>query len=496
MACERVASGRVRVPPQRGRACIHSRSSLPTRVRPLRIPVYSNVTAAPHVPAAIAGQLGEQLIRPVRFAEMIEAMHADGARIFVEVGPGSALTSLVGSILGPKAHLAVALDSNSRNSLRKLLLSLGRLVVAGMPVRIERLTADRGPKRLDPESLTSDRDPAKLPPSAWLVNGSRARPASGPEPNRLGMERALPLPALNSHKDGPSTNGLHEPAVPIVPRASTDASRPRISTPIDALPEADRVLAAYQRSMRQFLEVQRETMLVPVGPRATTLEAPASPPERNGHASAGHASGTGWRDPIPPAPKAPDSRLLTLNRLQNSLLPTCCRSDSGERDGPGHVPCSRPIVTRGRAGSWRSSAIVSGYPAEMVRLDLDLEADLGIDSIKRVEILGSLRDHLPAPADSETMDQLRGRKPSARDRGPTLPSLRLATQAARTNRMGRFAAGTAANHAPIALPPAGGVRRRSLKSCRPPSTLTERPVPRRDGVLLVTDDGRGVAEPG
>ena len=34
----------------------------------------------------------------------------------------------------------------------------------------------------------------------------------------------------------------------------------------------------------------------------------------------------------------------------------------------------------------------TGYPAEMLRLDLDLEADLGIDSIKRVEILGSLKD--------------------------------------------------------------------------------------------------------
>ena len=32
----------------------------------------------------------------------------------------------------------------------------------------------------------------------------------------------------------------------------------------------------------------------------------------------------------------------------------------------------------------------TGYPAEMLGLDLDLEADLGIDSIKRVEILGML----------------------------------------------------------------------------------------------------------
>src|SRR6185437_149400 len=34
----------------------------------------------------------------------------------------------------------------------------------------------------------------------------------------------------------------------------------------------------------------------------------------------------------------------------------------------------------------------TGYPTEMLGLDLDLEADLGIDSIKRVEILGLLAE--------------------------------------------------------------------------------------------------------
>src|SRR5262245_65116219 len=33
----------------------------------------------------------------------------------------------------------------------------------------------------------------------------------------------------------------------------------------------------------------------------------------------------------------------------------------------------------------------TGYPADMLALDLNLEADLGIDSIKRVEILGAFR---------------------------------------------------------------------------------------------------------
>ena len=37
----------------------------------------------------------------------------------------------------------------------------------------------------------------------------------------------------------------------------------------------------------------------------------------------------------------------------------------------------------------------TGYPVEMLELDMDMEADLGIDSIKRVEILGGLQEMYP-----------------------------------------------------------------------------------------------------
>jgi NAD(P)-dependent dehydrogenase (short-subunit alcohol dehydrogenase family) len=52
----------------------------------------------------------------------------------------------------------------------------------------------------------------------------------------------------------------------------------------------------------------------------------------------------------------------------------------------------------------------TGYPIETLGLDLDMEADLGIDSIKRVEILGKMRDEFPAlkglSDSAEAMDAL------------------------------------------------------------------------------------------
>jgi acyl carrier protein len=46
----------------------------------------------------------------------------------------------------------------------------------------------------------------------------------------------------------------------------------------------------------------------------------------------------------------------------------------------------------------------TGYPAEMLDLDMDMEADLGIDSIKRVEILGALQEQYPELPEVETED--------------------------------------------------------------------------------------------
>jgi acyl carrier protein len=52
-------------------------------------------------------------------------------------------------------------------------------------------------------------------------------------------------------------------------------------------------------------------------------------------------------------------------------------------------------------------AVVSektGYPPEMLEFDMDMEADLGIDSIKRVEIFGALQEQFPDSPQSNPED--------------------------------------------------------------------------------------------
>src|SRR5207237_3585654 len=51
----------------------------------------------------------------------------------------------------------------------------------------------------------------------------------------------------------------------------------------------------------------------------------------------------------------------------------------------------------------------TGYPVEMLELDMELDADLGIDSIKRVEIFSAIQERLPQapPVKSEHLGTLR-----------------------------------------------------------------------------------------
>ena len=52
----------------------------------------------------------------------------------------------------------------------------------------------------------------------------------------------------------------------------------------------------------------------------------------------------------------------------------------------------------------------TGYPKEALALTMSLEADLGIDSIKRVEILGAVRQRLPALPEVDAMQLAQDRK--------------------------------------------------------------------------------------
>src|SRR5262249_49142556 len=60
-------------------------------LRPPRTPLWSATTCAPYPDDAdaIRALAVEHLIRPVRFRELVLAMHANGTRLFLQIGVGS-----------------------------------------------------------------------------------------------------------------------------------------------------------------------------------------------------------------------------------------------------------------------------------------------------------------------------------------------------------------------------------------------------------------------
>ncbi len=75
---------------------------------------------------------------------MVESMYESGARTFVEVGPSSVLTGLVGNILDGRDHRVIPLDKKNKGGLSALHNGLGQLVAAGVEMDLDGLWRDYG----------------------------------------------------------------------------------------------------------------------------------------------------------------------------------------------------------------------------------------------------------------------------------------------------------------------------------------------------------------
>ncbi|MCV7075869.1 SDR family oxidoreductase [Mycobacterium szulgai] len=348
------------------------------------VPVYANATAQPYTgdAAAMRATLADQITKPVRFAEQIEAMWRAGARTFVEVGPGSVLTNLVGKCLEDKDHCAVSLDTKGRNGIRSLWLGLAQLVAAGIPMSFEPLWADYRPGD-DPRS----RHKPKLVLAINGANYGKPEIADEPVPRPVAVETAA--------NHGGYTNGhtaksdlkltLSETITPAAPVNGT----PTVQSP-------------------------------PTTGNGSTATAAVPPIVRDGDAAPLAPSGAPSvardlnADVLTEMFAAVETLKQTVDQLQgllHSLVPkpaVVSSPASVAAAPPPSPPPSPPRPTAAPPGVDLVAQMLevvadkTGYPAEMLDLSMALEADLGIDSIKRVEILSAVQQRVPGLPEVET----------------------------------------------------------------------------------------------
>ena len=211
------------------------------------------------------------------------------------------------------------------------------------------------------------------------------------------------------------------------PTSLTQGEKTMTQTPHNGVlsPLAPAMMAAYTDLMKQFLNVQRDVMIAALGGHVTSAEwqptqfdfAPTftsantiiAHNRENGN---GHSQNS-YPTVVPPMPDpvtivAPS--VVPANNGHHTVVETTMVAAA-----PAPVAKVVTAAPESAEEEIRNAllAIVSdrtGYPAEMIGLDLDLEADLGIDSIKRVEILGSFQSQFGHLVSAAQMDELTQQK--------------------------------------------------------------------------------------
>lgn len=381
------------------------------------IPVYSNTTGEPHPDDAeeIKRVMTEHLVRPVEFVAEIEAMYRDGARVFLELGPKSVLTKLVDGILDGRPHKAVAIDGNG-GGMRGFLAAFGQLLCAGISLDARRLFDSRGLPAAAQAGPSGERELKR----GWLLNGSCARRAD--EPLR---QVGVTMDDLRGREKVTRAETATRPAAP----ESKDIFRRRPASrklysekvgkggrkemPID---DEQSVMAAYFNMMRQFLETQERIMSMHLsgtpqvrrsGPRLPHFMPNRAFPENPG-------PGPGQVFPFNPEmrPGAAEETHVKTEAPPASGPRNSSDAVSPPKERMPAVPAQNPAgrLDRGKLTGMLLGIIEekTGYPPDMIGMNQDLEADLGIDSIKRVEIVGALMKALP-PVYGQMMGKDAGR---------------------------------------------------------------------------------------
>ncbi|WP_425259604.1 SDR family NAD(P)-dependent oxidoreductase [Rubrivivax sp. RP6-9] len=394
------------------------------------VPVYANATARPH-PADVARSkklMAEHLVSPVEFVAEIEAMHDDGARVFVEVGPKSVLSKLTGRILEGKPHLAVALDDGS--GLHGLLAAVGQLLVAGVPLQLAPLFDGRDCRVADVArpALLDRSEP--VPRTAWMINGSGVRRAAEPV-QQIGVTleqaqqatMAVPVAvAAPAAAPAPAPAPVAVPAPAAAPLATTASLPSRHSVPAPTpFPSKERpmddrrplpttadaaVMSDYFDTMRQFLETQERVMSAFLGQQPAAPGRPMALRARSAPLVLPRVAEVPMPAPVaaPAAPvvvAAPVAPVAPVSAPVPAPAPVAVAKPAPAVAAPAAAaaPAAGAAVPREKMVEMLLAIVEekTGYPKDMVGLDQNLESDLGIDSIKRIEVVGAMLQALPEP---------------------------------------------------------------------------------------------------
>ncbi len=360
---------------------------------PTKIPVLSNTTGAVYDtdPDTIKSLLGHQLMHPVRFKQNIETMRDKGVRFFMEIGPKTVLTGLTKKILAsdPVTALGVDASSGKKSGLTDLAHALCLLAAKGFAVDLtpwEDPVPPPAPKRMRVKLSGANPKPVAEKTSPQPLNHSEPLPEKNPAdpqgPDMHPLPSSSPAPKQESKTDAPARSGANpEQAMYLVHKGLEAMQALQAQTArahekfLDTQARATQTLAAMMSHTREFVDgVSPVPDSHPVMPRPADI--PASQPA----------------DMPTPRPEAslPEQTPL-YEKVNTTAVPQHTHSDPLVPEAPSPAPTS----VKNQSVLFDIVSRLTGFPEEMLEPDMDIESDLGVDSIKKVEIISELEKQLP-----------------------------------------------------------------------------------------------------
>ncbi len=399
------------------------------------LPIYSNALATPYpedvneIRALLAGQVAE----PVRFVEQLEAMYASGVRTFIEIGPEGVLTNLVGRTLKHDDVVAVSMDRRNKHGVETLYLALAQLVARGLDMNFAMLWEGYR-KPIDPATIK--RPPFQITlnganygkPSPYREAGESARQVASDLTTPREVERIVEVPVekiVEKIVEVPVEVPVSQPSSPRQPVMSAASPAPASDwlVAMDRMQqETTRAQLEYQRMMAEahtaFLQAAETSMQHIMGAQAAPSTTPVARPtfvEPMVSSPLSHKSTNGRAHTSAPmiAPELlqPQSKPVIETRANISApVVKAPKPEPVKVPTPAPAPVAStpaPPVTAAPAADLTALMLEvvaekTGYPTEMLELSMELEADLGIDSIKRVEILSAMQERVPGLPEVET----------------------------------------------------------------------------------------------
>jgi len=405
-----------------------------------KIPVFSNTTAVeyPSDPEKIRKLMAFQLANPVDFIQEIENIYDRGARTFLEVGPGSRLSGLVRSILGDREFSMISIDreSNAGSGMFNLAKALAQLATLGYKVDLtpwntglaERLKAKKKPKMSVPikginhVTFRQSRPPVPEKPveeqkaPVGLPAPAVAQTMQAAQENLIALQKMQEQTAILHRQFLEGQQAAANALNSIMKHQKIDTTGFVPSHETEQAPEAAKpVEQIVQKKEEPAVQSHAETVLLETIADKTGYPVDMLDLDMTLDGDLGIDSIkrveilSALQESLPEAPaiEAKDlSKLQTLRQIVDYLSAHSAHSThsaSSAQASSAQAQAQEIVHTQGpgqdRSGNTRILLeIVSdktGYPVDMLDLDMALDADLGIDSIKRVEILSALTERIP-----------------------------------------------------------------------------------------------------